>query len=414
MKSMLHCFKVSEKRRLNAAWNGIPRPVIAKTGDGGGLPIRLTKGCCAYICLWITFASSPVVFAQTWTNFIRQTQYPSGVQWDVPVISSGNQLAPLPIDQSGARFQLWTVGGSTNNGNGNNIDGVDSSNPGQGGSTYDPSGTIDDEINQSSYLLDTQYVGTYVPSAQVMITSEDPYAVIPRTRADRPFSVVITVSGLLSGADDPVASKSVCLRHYVQSYGLDGTGTGIDRDLATQVSEASINGNGTTTLSYAINSVPGSDRAKVRGEERFAVFSLPDYQAAEGQLASCYIQIWPVASGGISGLTQNARIKSAMPTLTLTLDDLYPSSQTYAQVYRGEPQLGTKGTIVPGSALVVTDSVPRDAVLTISDWDDVFTGDGRWTLELLTSTVFGLDRLAYVSFDLDRTIRVNGSVTTGD
>lgn len=295
MKSMLHCFKVSEKRRLNAARNGIPRPVIAKTGDGGGLPIRLTKGCCAYICLWITFASSPAVFAQTWTNFIRQTQYPSGVQWDVPVISSGNQLAPLPIDQSGARFQLWTVGGSTNNGNGNNIDGVDSSNPGQGGGTYDPSGTIDDEINQSSYLLDTQYVGTYVPSAQVMITSEDPYAVIPRTRADRPFSVVITVSGLLSGADDPVASKSVCLRHYVQSYGLDGTGTGIDRDLATQVSEASINGNGTTTLSYAINSVPGSDRAKVRGEERFAVFSLPDYQAAEGQLASCYIQIWPAA-----------------------------------------------------------------------------------------------------------------------
>ena len=69
---------------------------------------------------------------------------------------------------------------------------------------------------------------------------------------------------------------------------------------------------------------------------------------------------------------------------------------------------------MPGSALVVTDSVPRDAVLTISDWDDVFTGDGRWTLELLTSTVFGLDRLAYVSFDLDRTIRVNGSVTTGD
>ena len=333
------------------------------------------------ICsLGILGAVAPGTMAQTWTNFIRQTQYPSGVQWDVPVASAGNQLSPLPVDQSGARFELWTV----------------KSQP------------------VVSYLLDSQYVGTYVPSAGVVFASEDPYAVIPRTRADRPFSVVITVSGLLSGADDPVASKSVCLRHYVQSYGLDGTGTGIDRDLATQVSEASINGNGTTTLSYAINSVPGSDRAKVRGEERFAVFSLPDYQAAEGQLASCYIQIWPVASGGISGLTQNARIKSAMPTLTLTLDDLYPSSQTYAQVYRGEPQLGTKGTIVPGSALVVTDSVPRDAVLTISDWDDVFTGDGRWTLELLTSTVFGLDRLAYVSFDLDRTIRVNGSVTTGD
>lgn len=333
------------------------------------------------ICsLGILGAVAPGTMAQMWTNFIRQTQYPSGVQWDVPVASAGNQLSPLPVDQSGARFELWTV----------------KSQP------------------VVSYLLDSQYVGTYVPSAGVVFSSEDPYAVIPRTRADRPFTVEITVSGLLDTAEAPPASKSVQLRRYVQDYGAEGTGEELNRDLATLLSEATIQSNGTTILSYAITAIPGADRSRVRGEERFAVYSLPDYQAAEDQLASAYIQIWPLASGSISGLSQGVKIKAAAPTLTLTLENLYPSSQTYAQVYRGDPVLGTQGAIVPGSALVVNDSVPRNATLSVAEWDEVLTEDGRWTLELLTSTVFGLERLACVSFDLDRTIRLNGSVTTAD
>ena len=62
--------------------------------------------------------------------------------------------------------------------------------------------------------------------------------------------------------------------------------------------------------------------------------------------------------------------------------------------------------------LVVNHSVPQDADLLCDEWDDVFDQDGRWTLEALTLTPFGLDRLAHVSFDLDRTIRVNGNVGT--
>lgn len=42
------------------------------------------------------------------------------------------------------------------------------------------------------------------------------------------------------------------------------------------------------------------------------------------------------------------------------------------------------------------------------------TSDGVWTMELLTSTPFGIDRLAHVTFTVDRTISVNGSVTTID
>ncbi len=314
----------------------------------------------------------------TYTNFIRQVQLPTAVQWDATVAATGSQLSSLTIDPGGARFELWTV----------------KSTP------------------LTSYLLDTRYVGTYVPLSSVVIRSEDTYPSIPRTRADRPFYVDVTVSGLLSGATDPDASKSANLLHHVQSYGTGGTGVILDRTQATLLTQASITTNGTQTLTYAVNSVPGAVRTKVRGEERFSVFSLADYQAPSSQLASQFIQIWPVADGSIGGLTQGMVLRFTVPTLTLTLNDLYPSSTTYAQVYQGDPQLGVTGTIVPGSAVVISDSVPQNRVLTVKDYDAVFNDDGRWTMELLTLTPFGVERLAYVSFDIERIIKVNSAVTT--
>jgi hypothetical protein len=170
--------------------------------------------------------------------------------------------------------------------------------------------------------------------------------------------------------------------------------------------------NGTHTYSFAINSVPGANRAKIRGEERFSVFSLPDYQAPEMQLSSQFIQIWPVADAAIAGMTPGQVVRFQAPALTLTLNDLYPDSHTYAQVYKGAPQLGKSGTIVPGSSIVINDTVPQSRVLSLVNYDSAFTDDGTWTMEILTKTPFGLERLSYVSFSLDRTIQMKGSVTT--
>lgn len=315
-----------------------------------------------------------------YSNWVRQVQLPSNVRWDVPVAGEGEIISPLAIDPGGARFELWTV-------------------------RADP---------LTVFLLDTRYVGTYVPMADVTILSEDPntYNAIPRTRADRPFIVDVNVTGLLSGDGVPEASKSVKLLRHVQSYGAGGTGEGIDRNMATLIDQRTLVNNAIHRLSYAINSVPGADRAKVRGEERFSVFSQADYQAPESQLSSMYIQIWPVADGSISGIASNQLIRFDVPSITLTLNDLYPDSRTYAQVYKGNPVLGTQGTVVPGSALIVYEAVPQNRVLTIQNWDTVLTSDGRWTLELLTATPFGIDRLAHVSFDVDRTIEANGTFTT--
>lgn len=317
----------------------------------------------------------------TFTNFIRQVQVPSGVEWDIGVASSGEELSPLSIDLGGARFELWTVMATP----------------------------------LTSYLLDNRYVGTYVPITQVAIRSEDPYTIIPRTRADRPFYVDVSISGLLPSSDAPGAAKSVKFLHHIQSYGPTGTGVGIDRSLATLNRQVMMSQNGTQTLTYVINSVPGADRAKIRGEERFSFFSLADYQAPESQLASQFIQIWPVADGAISGITDNQLIRFALPSLTLTINDAYPGSLVFAQVYKGPPVLGTEGTIVPGSAKAfASETVPTSEILPIptATYDSVFDSDGQWTMELLTETPFGLDRLDHVTFILDRTIEMNGAVTT--
>lgn len=316
--------------------------------------------------------------ASNFTNFIRQVQLPVGVQWDATVAANGQQLSSLAINPGGARFELWTVQASP----------------------------------LKSYLLDTRYVGTYVPLANVVIRSEDLASTVPRTRADRPFYVDITVSGLLDGEDVPDSSRKVKLLRHVQSYGIGGTGENLDRTQASLLSDAYLTENKTHTLSYTLNSVPAADRAKVRGEERFSVFSLEDYQAPETQISAQTIQIWPVADGSIVGLTNGQMVRIILPQVTLNLNDLYPSSTTYAQVYQGNPQLGVAGKIVPGSALVLNESVPQDRVLLLQNYSSVFDADGRWTMELLTVTPFGIDRLAYVSFDLDRTLRLNGTVTT--
>lgn len=336
-------------------------------------------------------AATPFVGAQTIPSFyheLRQIQLPTGVERSVPIAElEGERPSELAIDPGGARFELWTI------------------------AQNDLSTRI---------LLDHKYVSTYTPVAEVRIATEDPYDVMPRTRADRPFNVVVTPFGLLpqDAPDAPDASKQVTLTRHVQSYGLEGTGENLDRSQAMLLNQVALTENKNHLFQYSISSIPSADRAKVRGEERFTVFSLDhhevDYRVDASQLATLTMQVWPVAEGGISGIAQGEMLRFSTPQITLTMKDLYPDSRTYAQIYPGAPSLGTEGTVIPGSALVVYDSVPHDRTLVLDNWDTMIDQDGLWTIELLTATPFGIDRLAYVSFNINRSIEVRGSVTTSD
>ncbi len=328
------------------------------------------------------FLSAVSAQAQTYTFFIRQVQMPDQLEWDLSVSQQGSQQSPLAINPYGARFELWAVKSSP----------------------------------LTSYLVDTTYVNSYVPVATVAITSEDPYSVIPRTRADRPFEVTINVNGLSTDPAAPAAAQSVKLLRHTQSYPAASDGSNIDRSAATIYSQGSLNSNGSHVLSYTqtVLPPPNGDYTKIKGEERFSVFSLADYQAPESQLASKFIQVWPISSCVLTGMTNGAVIKAAAPQVTATLTDLYPDSVTYAQVYQGPPVLGTAGQIVPGASIIVNGTVPRSDQFHVWNWDAVIPTDGEWTLEVLTQTPFGIDRLSYITFTVDRAIKVNGSVTSAD
>jgi hypothetical protein len=302
--------------------------------------------------------------------FIRQKQLRTGIYTDTQVIAQGNMLSPLELDTTGCTFELWAV------------------------KTASPA---------SQHLLDTTTVGIYLPIAAVTIRTQDPYPTVPRTRADRPFLVDANVHGILSDPYAPESSKGVTLLRHAQSYGTTGTGYPLDRTLATLLSQTEITSNGTTAVSIPLNAIPGTNRAKVRGEERFTILSKQDDQRPASILASQIIQVWPVADATISGIAQGQIIGASGPQVTFQLNDLYPSSTTWAQVYKGGPQTGITGTTIPGSSVVINGSVPANRTIIAANYGPVFDSDGVWTMELLTKTPFGTDRLAQVSFIVQRT-----------
>ena len=323
-------------------------------------------------------AAAPAYSQANFTNFIRQVQYPTELIWDMSVAQTGETLSALPIDPGGARFELWTV----------------------------------DTTGPTSYLLSSNYVGTYIPVVTLSVSTEDQTSAVYRTRVDRPYTVNYSVAGLRSGDDDPAPSKSVDFFWHKQSYGENGTGENLDRTQAILHESGNINSNGEQALNFELTIVPGTDRAKLRGEERFSIYSLEDYQAPSSELAGNTIQFWPVADGTIGGINSGDLVRYNVPQLTLTLNDLYPFSTTYAHAYQGAAALGTEGKILPGSALVIDEPVPQNRVLVINDYSDVLGADGLWTIELLTQTPFGIDRLGYVTFNLDRTMKVNSGIST--
>jgi hypothetical protein len=321
----------------------------------------------------------------TYTNFIRQVQFPSQLDKDMSVEPSGTSQSPLATEDGGARFELWAVRNAP----------------------------------YTEYLLDSRYVGSFVPVANVRIETGDPYTTIPRTRADQKFTVYVTLDGLHTDEDAPAASKSVNLLHHVQSYGTNGTGENINRDNATLLEPTiSLTSNiVSSTDPYGVFSVsvPASDFSQARGEERFSIYTLDDYQAPPSQIASAYVQIWPVGGGKIEGVAAGDQIKFKMTDVTLTYTNIYPDSTVYAQVYPGPPVDGTVGTKVPGSSIPYYSTVPGNPdPIVLTNWDSVFTQDGAWTMELIAETPFGPPEIiAQVGpFYLDRTIQVNSGITT--
>lgn len=317
-----------------------------------------------------------------YVNFIRQQQKTTGVVWSMPVVPKGAGPSQLTLEQDGALFQLWTI----------------------------------EQATAKDYLLDQKLVGAYLPAASVTVRTLDPYTVVPRTRADQPFTVSIQVSGLLSGTGLPEASTKVLLEHHLANYIGDQKSVPAAQAISgTPHSSAYLSANGTISLDFPVTNLKAADPTTARGEEHFVVHALGDESAGQTQLATAYVQVWPVASGSIQGISQNQKVRFHAPELTVTLTDLYPRSNTWLQVYPGTAKLSTTGTPVNGSILILDQDRSDNRLLTVSDYDAIMPDDGTYTVELLTQTPFGIDRLDHVTFIVDRKLEIRAQLSgTGE
>jgi len=314
--------------------------------------------------------------ATNYTNFIRQTQQGTGVVWDMTSLAaSGSAASALNLETGGSLFQLWTVNKTT----------------------------------AKDYLLDQKLVGAYLPKADVVIKTLDPYVPVRRTRIDKAFSVEVTVANLVAaGVGIPDAATRVLLEQHIANYPANSTT--LDPAVVaanTATYKGYISTNGKTTLNYVTSALKASpDPRKATGEEHFIVHALADGTITQSQISSAKVAVYPVASGLIQGITPNAEYRYQLPALNLTFSDLYPGSTSYLMLYEGN---GVTGPSVP---LVTVNNTDQAKVKTSSDSYDVLNPrsmkDGTYTLAMISTTPYGTEYLAdLVPFTVRRAITVN-------
>lgn len=324
--------------------------------------------------------SSTTAFSQTSTyvSLVRQIQQGTGVVWDMQNVAvTGAAPSALALENSGSLFQLWSI----------------------------------NQTIAKDYLLDQKLVGAYLPKADVKIITLDPYAVVPRTRVDQPFSVEIQVSDLLTGTGLPDAATRVLLGQHIQSYAAGQTSLDPAAVAAnTPLSSAYLSQNGKTVLKFQASSLKASDPTKAVGEEHFIIRTLADGTITESQIASAKVQVWPVASGEILGIIPAQKLRFEIPKIQLNLNDLYPRSNTYLMLYEGTSVNGVQGVIA------IAFPVDRDRtvsqILEVTDLDTKITKNGTYTVALMSETVFGTELLCPpITFSVNRTISINAMQT---
>ncbi len=323
--------------------------------------------------LFLAMTTASAFAQDSFVNFIRQTQQGTGVVWDMPVAANGTAASALPMESSGALFQLWTI----------------------------------NQAKGSDHLLDQKLVGAYLPTADIKVTTLDPDGKTPRTRVDQPFTVEIQVAGLLTVGNFPQSASQVLMAQHVANHSVDSTA--LDPELVltgTPFSTGYLSDNGKTVLRFPSASLTASDATKASGEEHFVVHALSDGNLSQSQIASAQVQVWPVACGEIKGIQSGDVIGFQSPGIELILNNLYPRSDSFLMLYEGSSIQGVTGTLV--KAYPTDRDTTSSTVIRVDELDGKFKADGTHTLALMSRTVYGTELLCPpVTFQVKRPLQVN-------
>lgn len=339
--------------------------------------------------------------AVTTDSFVRQTDLATGQVYDIPYTTPGGPYtSPLPVSDKGAKFELFARG-----------------------TAWDT----------NIYLLDTKLVYAYAPAATLTISTEDPYifgdptsaTYVKRTRADRPFTVTTTVSGLVNAAGASLAENSVYYAVQAMNYDL---ATYSPLNQATYPLHSYNLGNGTLVWGPAYHELTSPTLMTGCGQQSYTFVRYAADQVPDTILSQPTIQIWPVATATVDKITGGQVFIDRIPTITFTMSHLYPDSRTYAQIYPGNAVLGKVGTLITGTERrygttynpdqgVTPTNVPQDVQIAIDNLSAYASADGIYTLEVITETpFFGRtgERLLNITFEVDRVISSRATLSTAE
>ena len=317
-------------------------------------------------------------------NIIRQTLLDSGLVYDYFTdADSGNTISYHPLTGGGACYELFARG-----------------------TAWDT----------NLYFLDKKVVGFYLPQGSIQVLTEDAWTHlttgIPTTRADKPFTLAIQVSGLTTDPTAPLAARQVLYTRVGQNF----TDSYVPGPNAEYTLTSLHMGNASPSYTPIYTALTPMAPTKSMGIERFTLSSLPDETIpASSILSEARVLVWPVSEAFFHGIDSSTMIRDNLPRFSIQYKDLYPVSLTYARIYQGPSALGAAGTVIPGSTRWHWATVPQNEAITVENWEDLIPQDGIYTVEVLSMTPFddwATERLASVTFTVNRKVTIRGQVTT--
>lgn len=268
---------------------------------------------------------------------------------------------------------------------------------------YELWATQSDDISVE-YKLDTKTVFTGGPAAEITITSADPYTLIPRTRADQPYTVTYSVSDLLSETETDDKRFTSTILYHQGKKANDSIVAGSAREINDNVTAES-------TQHQPLSLFSGSS-TEVHG---VITFSMNENVAVDAdEFASQSITVLPKHTGSLEGIDEE-KIYHTVPSVTINMHNLYPRGDAYLVVFK----TSNKGDIeeyriVQNSQLQnLTQELKSFDPLTISTLNSVIDEKGEWTLQLRVNTPFGDELVDEKQINKTGNIKINvNNVTT--
>jgi hypothetical protein len=302
-------------------------------------------------CLLLAAALPGSVLADEAVTILRRTEAKTGVVWDMPPTPQAAEFLASASKQRTALYEQWLLGG-----------------------------------NQAESLVDQRIAGANLPSVRLNIRTLDPDGKTRRTRVDQGFNVDIEISGLLSGLDLPPSMSRLLLERQLVA------GTGTSAAATPPQARGFLTDNGKTSLSFPASALTAADPTKAQGEEVFTVHTLTATGKLPTQLATARVQILPVASGSIDGIQPGATLDPSAPVdLTISLKDLYPTSETHLLLFKGRHFNGTEPAVLASCPIQSEHCENRS--LTVTDLASRVTSEGYHTLALVSDTLYGRELL---------------------